>query len=68
MSTYIYKASLERYGNLADDWQPMDMEVIRMSPQNGHEDNEGAGAPLLWRQGEGVGAVQSGEDEALGRN
>lgn len=46
----------------------MDMEVIRMSPQNGHEDDEGAGAPLLWRQGEGVGAVQSGEDEALGRN
>lgn len=46
----------------------MDMEVIRMSPKEGHKDDEGARAPLLWSQGEGVGGVHSGEDKALGRN
>jgi len=34
--------------------------------RGGHEDDPGAGAPLLRGQAEGAGAVQPGEEKALG--
>ncbi|GAB0199613.1 mitochondrial enolase superfamily member 1 [Grus japonensis] len=35
--------------------------------RGGHEDDPRAGAPLLWRQAEGVGVVQPGEEKGPGR-
>ncbi|GAB0199164.1 hypothetical protein GRJ2_002381800 [Grus japonensis] len=35
--------------------------------RGGHEDDQRAGAPLLWRQAERVGIVQPGEEKAPGR-
>jgi len=35
-------------------------------PEEGHEDDPRAGAPLLQGQAEGVGAVQPGEEKAPG--
>jgi len=34
--------------------------VVGVGPQEGHKDDQRAGAPLLRRQGEGLGLVQSG--------
>jgi len=39
---------------------------IGAGPEKGHEDDLRAGAPLLRGQAEGVGAVQPGEEKALG--
>jgi len=36
-------------------------------PEEGHEDDSRAGAPLLWRQAEGTGLVQPGKVKAAGR-
>jgi len=38
-----------------------------MCPEEGHEDDQRAGAPLLQRQAEGAGLVKSGEEKAAGR-
>ena len=38
-----------------------------MCPEEGHEDDQRAGAPLLQRQAEGAGLVKSGEEKAVGR-
>ena len=35
--------------------------------RGGHKNDQGAGTPLLWGQAERVGAVQPGEEKALGR-
>ena len=40
---------------------------IGQSPEEGHEDDRGAGASLLRRQAEGLGVVESGEENPLGR-
>jgi len=38
-----------------------------MGLEEGQEDGQRAGAPLLWRKAEGVGLIQLGEEKALGR-
>ncbi|PKU41726.1 rna-directed dna polymerase from mobile element jockey- hypothetical protein [Limosa lapponica baueri] len=38
------------------------------SPADGHEDDQGAGAPLLQKQAERIGVVQPGEEKAPGRH
>ena len=38
-----------------------------MSPEEGHEDYQRAGVPLLQRQAERVRVVQPGEERVLGR-
>ena len=35
--------------------------------KGGHKDDQRAGAPHLWRQAEGAGLAQPGEENALGR-
>lgn len=40
---------------------------VGVGPDEGHEDDLGAGAPFLQRQAERIGTVQSGEDKAPGR-
>jgi len=42
------------------------LEVCCLSKQTGHEDDPRAGALLLGGQAEGAGAVQPGEEKALG--
>jgi len=37
-----------------------------VAPEEGHEDDQRAGAPLLQGQAEGVGAFQPGEEKATG--
>ena len=39
---------------------------VGASPEEGHEDGQRAGVPLLWGQAKRVGAVQSGEEKAAG--
>ena len=39
---------------------------VGAGPEQGHEDSPRAGAPLLRGQAEGAGAVQPGEEKALG--
>lgn len=34
--------------------------------EEGHENGQRAGTPLLWRQAQGVGAAQPGEEKASG--
>ena len=38
-----------------------------MSPEEGHEDDQRAGAPLLRRQADRAAVLQPGEQKALGR-
>ena len=38
-----------------------------MGPEEGHEDDQRAGAPLLWRQAEGSGLIQPGEEKVPGK-
>jgi len=38
-----------------------------MGPEEGHKDNQKAGAPLLWRQAEGVELVQPEKEKDPGR-
>jgi len=40
---------------------------IGAGPEQGHKDDLGAGTPLLWGRAERVGAVQPGEEKAVGR-
>jgi len=40
--------------------------AVGVGPEEGHEDDHRAGAPLLRGQAEGVGAVQPGEEKAPG--
>ena len=40
--------------------------VIGEGPEEGHEEDQGAGAPLLRRQAEGAGLIQPGEEKAAG--
>ena len=40
--------------------------VLVTGPEEGHEDDQGAGAPPLGRQAEGAGLVQPGEEKAVG--
>jgi len=35
--------------------------------EEGHKNDPRAGGPFLWGKAEGVGAVQPGEEKALGR-
>lgn len=37
------------------------------TPEEGRKDAQWAGAPLLWRQGEGAGVVQSGDEKTARR-
>jgi len=49
--------------------EPSAQEVhgpLRAGPEEGHEDDQRAGVPLLGGQAEGVGAVQPGEEKAPG--
>jgi len=39
---------------------------VGAGPEEDHEDDPRAGAPLLQGQAEGVGAVQPGEEKTLG--
>ena len=39
---------------------------VKTGPEGGHKDDQGAGAPLLWRKAERVGVVQPAEEKALG--
>ena len=41
--------------------------AVGEGPEEGHEDERRAEAPLLWRQAEGAGLVQPGEKVAAGR-
>ena len=41
--------------------------VVGASPEESHKDDQRAGAPLLWRQPEGLGIVQLGEEKTLTR-
>jgi len=41
--------------------------AVGMGVEVGHEDDQRAGAPLLWRQAEGTGLVWSGEEKAVWR-
>lgn len=38
----------------------------RKSPPQGHQDEQGTGAPLLWEKAERAGTVQAGKEEAQG--
>ena len=38
--------------------------TVGASPEEGHEDDQRAGAPLLWGQAERVGVAQPGEEKA----
>jgi len=40
---------------------------VGAAPEEGHKNDPRAGAPLLWGKAERVGAVQPGEEKALGR-
>jgi len=40
--------------------------TVEAGPEEAHEDDQRAGAPLLRGQAEGVGAVQPGEEKAPG--
>ena len=42
-------------------------DAVGVDPEEGHKDDQRAGAPLLWGKVEGVGFVQSGEQKAPGR-
>ena len=37
-----------------------------MGPEEGHEDDQRAGAPLLWEQAERIWALLPGEEKAPG--
>ena len=39
---------------------------VGVGPEKGHEDDQRAGVPLLWGQAKTAGAVQPGEEKALG--
>jgi len=39
---------------------------VGVGPEEGHRNDERAGTPLLWGKAETVGAVQPGEEKALG--
>ena len=41
--------------------------VFVEGPEESNEDKQRAGAPLLWRQAEGIGLVQPGKEKAVGR-
>ena len=38
-----------------------------MGPEEGHKDDQRAGAPLLWRDAEGAAVLQPREEKALER-
>lgn len=38
------------------------------TPEEGHQDDEGIGTPLLWEEAERAGPVQPGSGEAQGRS
>ena len=40
---------------------------VGANPEEGHEDDQRAGAPLIWKQSDRAGAVQTGEEKAPGR-
>jgi len=40
--------------------------AVGVGPEEDREDDQRAGAPLLWRQAEGVGLVQLGEEKDAG--
>ena len=40
--------------------------AVREGPEEGHKDDHRSGAPPLWRQDEGAGLVQTGEEKAVG--
>ena len=43
-----------------------DVELLGVGPEEGHKDDQRAGAPPLQRQAGRVGALQPGEEKALG--
>ena len=42
--------------------------AVGVGPEEGHKNDQRAGAPLLQRQAEGVGLVWPGEEKAPGRS
>ena len=43
-----------------------ELGAVGKGPEEGHKDDQRAGAPPLQRQAEGAGLVQSGEEKAAG--
>jgi len=48
-------------------WGPQYRKDVGVGPEDGHRDDQRAGALLLQRQVEGVGLVQLGEEKTMGR-
>jgi len=63
-SIFIW-STISRYGAPIPEVQER-QRAVGEDPEEGHEDDQGDGAPPLQGQAEGAGLVQPGEEKAAG--